>query len=831
MLMGIDEIREIIDSLYSQGRSAEAEEVLISTAGSAMEEGDDYLLLQILNELIGHYRETGEWDKAFEIAGRSVMVAGNVFPKESVPYATTLLNVASMYRAAGRLAESRRIYHEVEQIYAMTLKADDMLYASLYNNEALLYQEEGEFAKAKALLLKALDIDRANGREYEEAVSLANIAATMIRTGESEGALKAAESSVALFESLGVKDQHLCAAFSAMGSYYFMNGKFEAAAACFKQGCDIMESVLGKNGYYERLLENYNASLRAMKEAGKAEAQEENVPADSAAGGRKSPDAGSAGAGSQGAGSAGAGSAGAGSLGTGNQGAGSRGEGNTARHNVNTPHEKGMDICRKYYERFVRPMIEESFPEYASKIAAGLAGEGSDAFGYDDELSRDHDWGPSVCLWITEETDAAIGESLRKAYSGLPDEIDGYKRAPYVQGKSRRGVQVIPSFFERLTGAPVYEKIDWRNTESSHLAAAVNGEIWRDDEGIVTEFRKKLGEGYPEEILLLNLAEGCARFSREGQYNAGRMLERGDEITSKMFVYDAIREAMKIQYLIEGKYYPHDKWLRKGLASLEGGAELEVLLQKMASDPASSEEVGAFLAMEMYRKHYISDIDPYLDHQTEELLQKSLWSTETVPDLAMKIAKLEFEAFDKVSNEGGRASCQDDWPTFNIMRRSQYLTWNKTMLLQYLYDFEREMKLGHNLITEKYGRMMESTAPERYAQIKDNFPVLSDEKKAIIDQIAGIQVRWMEEVAEKYPAMGARARRIHTYEDYAYDTSYETYLRGELGTYSDKMLELYAGFIVGLYSEGRNLAYETMQNTARLYGYDSLESAESFMAR
>ena len=126
--MGIDEIRELIDSLYEQGQTAKAEEVLISTAGAAAEEGDDYLLLQILNELIGHYRETGEWDKAFEIADRSVMVAGYVFPKESVPYATTLLNVASMYRAAGKLAESRSVYHEVEQIYAVTLKADDMLF-------------------------------------------------------------------------------------------------------------------------------------------------------------------------------------------------------------------------------------------------------------------------------------------------------------------------------------------------------------------------------------------------------------------------------------------------------------------------------------------------------------------------------------------------------------------------------------------------------------------------------------------------------------------------------------------------------------------------------
>lgn len=777
--MDIETIRETIDKLYEQGRSLEAEDVLLSTAGAAAEEGDDHLLLQILNELIGHYRETGEWEKVFEITDRAVYIAGRIFPTESVPYATTLLNAASMYRAAGKLDMSRSMYHEVEKIYAVTLKSDDMLYASLYNNEALLYQEEGEFSKAKALLLKALDIDKANGREYEEAVSLANIAATMIQTGEHEEALKAAESSVALFESLGVKDQHLCAAFSAMGSYYYIKGRFEPAASCFKQGMEIMESILGRNGYYERLNENYNACLAAMK----AETAE-----DKAAGVKANPSG-------------------------------------------NTSSEKGIDICKKYYDRYVRPMIDEKFPEYASKIACGLSGEGSDAFGYDDDLSRDHDWGPSVCLWISEETNAKIGEDLRKAYEELPGEMDGIKRAPYVRGRDRRGVQVIPEYFRRLTGASMYEEIDWRETTSPLLAAAVNGRIWRDDEGLVTEFRNKLIKGYPESILFKHLAESCARFAREGQYNAPRVSKRGDDLTARMFIYDAAREAMKLLYLANGKFYPHDKWLRYGLKDLEGGDTLDSLLQSMVDDPEKAEDVGAFLAMELYRRDYISDIDPYLDNQTEELLQKSLWSDDSVDELSMKIAKDEFDAFDKVVNEGGRAYCQDDWRTFSIMRRSQYMTWNKTMLLQYLYDFEREMRLGHNLITEKYGRMMEHTAPERYAEIKDNFPVLTDEKKTIIEQIVAIQVGWMEEFASKYPAMGERARRIRTADDSAYDTSYETYLRGELGTYSDKMLELYARFIVGLSGEGRNLAYETMQNTARLYGYQTIEDAERFMSK
>ena len=196
---------------------------------------------------------------------------------------------------------------------------------------------------------------------------------------------------------------------------------------------------------------------------------------------------------------------------------------------------------------------------------------------------------------------------------------------------------------------------------------------------------------------------------------------------------------------------------------------------------------------------------------------------EAVNELIM----LEWQAFDKVQNEGGRASCQDDYHTFSIMRKSQYLTWNKDMLMQYLYDFDRELKLGHNLITEKYGRMMESTAPERYAEIKDSFPFVNDEKKAIIEAVIAMQVKRREDFAVKYPKLSDRARLIHTSEDTPYETSFETYLRGELMTYSDKMLELYARYVVEHENLDASITEETMLNSVRLYGYDTLEAAES----
>lgn len=80
----------------------------------------------------------------------------------------------------------------------------------------------------------------------------------------------------------------------------------------------------------------------------------------------------------------------------------------------------GLALARKYYESFGRQMIEEDFSEYADKIAVGLVGRGSDCFGYDDEASRDHDWGPDFCMWVTDETYEEIGEALQQAYERLP---------------------------------------------------------------------------------------------------------------------------------------------------------------------------------------------------------------------------------------------------------------------------------------------------------------------------------------------------------------------------------------------------------------------------
>ncbi|MBR6302313.1 MAG: tetratricopeptide repeat protein, partial [Lachnospiraceae bacterium] len=181
--MDISGILEAEDRLFNENRAAEVEELLMGGISVALDEGDGGALLQLLNELIGYYRESSRFEDAYKVAEEIESVASRILPEMSVPYATSLLNIATAYRAGGRLADAMTQYRRVEEIYDTILDGGNMLKASLYNNEALLYQETGEFDKAKELLLKALDIVTANGEEYEEAVSRANIAGTCMQLG------------------------------------------------------------------------------------------------------------------------------------------------------------------------------------------------------------------------------------------------------------------------------------------------------------------------------------------------------------------------------------------------------------------------------------------------------------------------------------------------------------------------------------------------------------------------------------------------------------------------------------------------------------------------
>ena len=188
----------------------------------------------------------------------------------------------------------------------------------------------------------------------------------------------------------------------------------------------------------------------------------------------------------------------------------------------------------------------------------------------------------------------------------------------------------------------------------------------------------------------------------------------------------------------------------------------------------------------------------------------------------------EWAQFSKVNGQDGRAQCQDDWCTFRQMRLSQFLTWPLPLLRSYADDLDAADARGQNLLTQKYARMMASTEPERYARdLAPSLPVLSEARLEQQEAVIAIQVRWAEQFRARYPKLGAAMRVMRTEEDTLEDTSFETYLRGELGTYSSRTFALYRAMVNHLDATGDNLTAQTVRWTVLLGGFADLDEAEA----
>ena len=64
---------------------------------------------------------------------------------------------------------------------------------------------------------------------------------------------------------------------------------------------------------------------------------------------------------------------------------------------------KGLELSKRYFEEYGRPMLQKNFADVLSKLAVGLIGSGSECYGFDDDTSTDHDFEPAFCIFIPDE--------------------------------------------------------------------------------------------------------------------------------------------------------------------------------------------------------------------------------------------------------------------------------------------------------------------------------------------------------------------------------------------------------------------------------------------
>jgi len=261
----------------------------------------------------------------------------------------------------------------------------------------------------------------------------------------------------------------------------------------------------------------------------------------------------------------------------------------------------GLALSRAYYEAYGVSMLHEQFPEWEDTVAVALTGSGSECYGYDDAVSRDHDFEPGFCLFLPSEEvmDSRAAFRLERAYAALPKEFVGFKRTPLSPvGGNRRGVLRMADFFTAHCGTPdgVLTAAQWLALPDYALLEATNGAVFRDDRGELTAIRERLFR-YPEDIRRKKLAGELLTMAQAGQYNYRRCISRGETGSAQLALCEFVRAAIHAVFLLCGQYMPYYKWQFRALRELPRLSGLHESLEFLLS--TDNEETTAEVKAEI----------------------------------------------------------------------------------------------------------------------------------------------------------------------------------------------------------------------------------------
>lgn len=306
----------------------------------------------------------------------------------------------------------------------------------------------------------------------------------------------------------------------------------------------------------------------------------------------------------------------------------------------------GMELAKDFYERYGKKMIKENFPEYEGRIAAGKCGAGSECFEMDDWKSRDHDFCPGFSLWLTAEDYGLIGADLQNKYMGIYEHYvkDGYRTSfPQLKpeqvasesiaaaASNRHGVRLISDFYQEHTGYPEGPRdTQWLIADEACLAAAVNGQVFKDDLGIFTSIRNYILKGAPEKLYLMKLAQCMTLYGQSAQYNLIRALKRKDYVTACIEKGKSMKMALELIYKANKTFAPHDKLLIKGIEKLSRLRDAGDIIKRLGELDIREEEetenlferLSVMILNEYKSMGYLSGNSSFIPDYAEQFARK-----------------------------------------------------------------------------------------------------------------------------------------------------------------------------------------------------------------
>lgn len=544
-----------LDEMFANHAGAEAiESYLLRKLAETQEANAQALQLSVLNELMGFYRSRGEHAKNQPIINRALNLADSMRIAGTEAGTTTLINAATSLRAAGDYDRAEKIYTQALNESAATLGAKNRKLAALHNNLSMLYSETGRTSEAIEELNQALEILQNTSTDPDRDIDIAathtNIALAMLqecakpsestnsKSDSLNAAFKHASTSVRMYIAGNNENQpHYASALAGFAQVQCARGEYAQAAESYSKALDLIAECYGKDSESYAITAENLRQTRKLAEKVTEESIEIHESAKRELPTPQSP----------------------------------------------TPHiTTGMQLAQSYWQTYGKPLLDQpKFTRYKNRIAAGLVGHGSECYGFDDEISRDHDFGPGFCLWLTDEDYAEIGADLQDAYDALPRKYAGFEsrnetpRAKSCESSKRVGVFRISEFFENLTGFPTAPAANephlWLSLSESTLAAATNGKIFADPLGEFSKARQSF-KLMPDDVRISLISRRLGMISQAGQYNFPRMIARKDASAAWLSINEFVRATASLVFLLNNPvtagYLPYYKWQFAALRKL-----------------------------------------------------------------------------------------------------------------------------------------------------------------------------------------------------------------------------------------------------------------------
>jgi len=255
----------------------------------------------------------------------------------------------------------------------------------------------------------------------------------------------------------------------------------------------------------------------------------------------------------------------------------------------------GAELARRFHADVVAPLLARALPRLG--YAAGRLGSGSDVLGFDDAMSRDHDWGCRLTLLVDDADRDAVPQLTELLDRELPGSYQGHPvRFPVTWDSSRThhvDVATVAGFATGRLGidpAGGLSALDWLVLTGQSVLEVIAGPVFTDRTAELAPVRAAL-RWYPPDIERYVLAAGWQRLAQEMPM-VGRIADRGDELGSRLLSARLAGDLMWQAFAVSRRWPPYPKWRGTAFQALGLAQDLAGPLAVAAAAPGWRDREG-----------------------------------------------------------------------------------------------------------------------------------------------------------------------------------------------------------------------------------------------